>query len=568
MKTIYQYLSGLSVLCVLLFAGCEQDYLERSPSDIIDEEKVFSNLNNAEAFLNNAYREVPQLVYRTTNSGSSYFNLGSATDESAQMWGHELSVMDFNNGNWNSVSFPLFWTWPAYYQSIRRINIFLKNYDRIPEEVSGQSASVRKQRLLGEAYALRAYYYFLLYTMWGEVPVLTDPLLPGGSESVYLPRKPLPELIDQIDADLRAAEGLLPPSHPDSDFGRITSVAVKAIRARLLLYFASPLSNPADDAARWERAEEAAWEAIQNAEENGYALSLTDNGGRKAYERIFLEMRNPETLWSSFGPFEGNGSYWDFWASSLGQGGWYGEGPLQDFVDAYETKAGELPVLGYAPDGTQIVNPASGYDPQHPFENRDDRFYQTVLYHGAMWKGRPVNVAPGGMDYSTDKPRVNYFWRKYTLEDHNLYTGTGMAERRFVLFRLSELYLNYAEARNERLGAPDDAVYDAVNVLRRRAGLPNLPTGLGKESMRERIRHERKIELAMENHRFFDVRRWQIAEVVDNRAVRRINVSVAGDITYPVWGNRVFDRTKHYLFPIPQLEVEKSGGVLTQNPGW
>ena len=565
---IYHYLSGVSMLFVLLLAGCEKDYLERSPSDLIDEEKVFSNLDNAEAFLNNAYRDVPQLVYRTNTSGTSYFNLGSATDESAQMWGHALSTMDFNNGSWNSVSFPLSWTWPAYYQAIRRINLFLKNYEQIPEEVSGQSASARKQRLLGEAYALRGYYYFLLYTMWGEVPVLTTPLLPGGSESVYLPRTPLPELVEQINADLRAAEDLLPTNQPDGEFGRITSVAAKAIRARLFLYFASPLSNPTAEVERWERAEEAAWEAIQDAEENGYALSQTASGGRRAYERIFLEMRNPETLWSSFGPYEGNGGYWDFWASSLGQGGWYGEGPLQDFVDAYETKAGELPVTGYEADGTPIINSASGYDPQHPFENRDERFYQTVLYHGATWKGRSVNVAPGGADYSTDKPRVNYFWRKYTLEDHNLYTGTGMAERRFVLFRLSELYLNYAEARNEHLGAPDDAVYESINILRRRGGLPDLPAGLSKEDMRERIRRERRIELAMENHRFFDVRRWKIAEVVDNRSVRRINVSATGTITYPIWGNRVFDRTRHYLFPIPQLEVEKSDGVLTQNPGW
>src|SRR5690606_9699491 len=139
-------------------------------------------------------------------------------------------------------------------------------------------------------------------------------------------------------------------------------------------------------------------EAIDFAMENNYRLSVGSNNGKRAYERIFLEMTNEEIIWSSADPIEGNGGYWDNWSSSLGYGGWYGEGPIQEMVDSYEMINGEIPVTGYNSDGSPIVNPASGYDPAKPYDNRDLRFYQTVIYHGATWKGRKVNVAPGGAD--------------------------------------------------------------------------------------------------------------------------------------------------------------------------
>jgi len=566
-KIFHYYILGILLLLSCSLVCCKKDFLERAPSDLIDEEKVFTNLDNAEAFLNTAYREVPQLVYRTDNSRASYFNLGSATDEAGGMWGASKSGLDFNNGNWNAVSFPLDWTWFAYYSSIRKINVFLANYDRIPNEVGGQTANGRKERMLGEAHGLRAYYYFLLYSMWGEVPLITEALLPGGSDNVYLPRSSATDIIAAIDADLQIAMQYLPATHTDGQFGRFTKTAAKALLSRVYLYYASALSNPVNDRQRWEKAEAVTKDAIDYAETAGYALSLSASGGKKPYERIFLEMENSETIWSCASPYDGNGSYWDFWSGSLSQGGWYGEAPVQDLVDAYEVKNGEIPVLGYRSDGSPIINEKADYNPSAPFENRDERFYQTILYQGAMWKGRAINVAPGGADYSNDKPRINYFWRKYTMEEHNLYSGDGMAERRFVVFRMGELLLNYAEARNEVLGSPDATVYDAINQLRRRGGLPDLPLGLSQTAMRERIRHERRIELVMENHRFFDVRRWMIAEEVDNHPVRKIHVSASGNFTYPIWGNRVFEK-KHYLFPIPQLEIEKSSGVLTQNPGW
>ena len=132
--------------------------------------------------------------------------------------------------------------------------------------------------------------------------------------------------------------------------------------------------------------------------------------------------------------------------------------------------------------------------------------------------------------------------------------------------RTGELYLNYAEAANE-LDGPTSLVYELVNTIRRRAKQPDLPSGLSQEQMRQKIRQERRIELCFENHRFWDVRRWMIAEEVDNGPVHRVTVDNDGNITYPVFQNRVFNKEKHYLFPIPQTEIDKNK-ALKQNPGW
>jgi len=569
MKLHNIYKIALLFLIFGLQTSCQKkDFLQRSPSDLIDVENVFSNLENAEAFLNNAYREVDNLVFRQYITGGSYYNLGSATDEAAGMWIIPQSNISFNNGSWSAASFPLQWAWGGYYADIHRIHIFLKNYDLIPDEAGETNNSKRKQRMLGEAYALRAYYYFLLFRMWGEVPLIKDALLPGGEQETKLPRSPIEEVVAFIDADIQRAIEILPASYSDSEFGRFTSVAAMALRSRLYTYYASPLFNPTNDKKRWEIAEKASLDAINFATQNGCAFSATDLNGKGAYERIFQEMKNSEIIWSVSSPYSGgHHDYWDFWAGSLGRGGWYGEGPVQNLVDDYEMLNGELPILGYDAQGNQIPNPAANYNPSKPFDNRDKRFSQTILYHGAQWKGTPVNIAPGGTDYTPDRGRVNYFWKKYMNEDRNLRTSTGKKPIRFIIFRLSELYLNYAEARNENLANPDLTVHEYINKLRTRGGLPNLPIGLDKEQMRTRIIRERRIEMAMENLRFFDVRRLKIAEIVDNRPVRSIRYE-NGKLIYPIFGERVFNKDKHYLFPIPQSEIDKSRGVLKQNPGW
>ncbi len=551
---------------VCLCNACSKDYLERTPSDFISAEEVFTNLENAEAFLNNAYNMLPDFQ-RVSSDRISDYMLGGGTDEIGFQQSSFVvgTPYDFNNGNWNAVAFPLQHLWVDYYSAIRRINVFLANYDKIPDEVSS-GASGRKERLLGEAYGLRGFYYFELFKMWGGVPLVDKPLEPEIPESVQLSRATPEQTVDFIKEDLNRAIDLLSAKFDDSQYGRFTGTVARALLSRLSLFYASELWNPAKDAARWSEAVTFSRTAIQYAEINGYALSLTPAGGRQPYERIFLELNNPEVIWArSSGDIVSYG--WDFYNGPIGYGGWYVNSPLQEMVDAYEMRNGEIPVLGYSSSGQQIINPDAGYDPQNPFVDRDPRFYQSILYHGAMWQGRAVDVGPGGADQVTigGIQRVNYFCKKYLLEAHNLFTNAGNAYRRFAIIRLAELYLNYAEALNESEGPISD-VYTAVNAIRRRSDMPDLPDDLSKDEMRERIRHERRIELAFEDHRFWDVRRWKIAGTVDNRAVHKIVVGDDGTYTYPVHQTRVFEN-KHYLFPIPQSELDKNKN-MKQNPDW
>ncbi|MET7000444.1 RagB/SusD family nutrient uptake outer membrane protein [Chitinophaga defluvii] len=560
----------LLLVYILTILSCKKDFLERTPSDFISEGEVFGNLENATNFLNNAYNQLPDYLTMSGTPPNAY-NLGAGTDELAYMHTYPLSAREFNTGSWNPVSFPMQWLWTDYYMAIRRINIFIKNYDLIPEEVSSGGSS-RKRRLLGEAYGLRAFYYFQLYKMWGAVPLIDKPLDPSGNDNIMLERSNIDDVVAFIKKDVAQAVSLLPPRLDDSQFGRMNATVAKALLSRLTLYYASPLSNPGNNQERWQEAVTATKEAIDIAVQAGHSLSLGDVGGRKAYERIFLELRNPEVIWTKnittqTGTYVNGPEAWDFFSSSLGYAGWYGFGPLQEMVDSYEMINGEIPVLGYTSNGAPIVNPVAAYDPQHPFVNRDPRFYQCILYHGAMWQGRAVNVAPGGLDNNTsDRGRINYFCRKYVDEGHNLFSNSGTSYRRYAIFRLGELYLNYAEALNEVSGHSNE-VYDMLNMIRDRAGMPPLPAGLSQGQLRERIRHERKIELAFESHRFWDVRRWKIAEQVDKGPVHGIAVSAAGAFSYPVFEIRIFDKNKHYLFPVPQLELDKNH-LLIQNSGW
>ena len=558
---IQNYIYALLLVTVMGLGACQKDFLERAPSDFISKEEVFENIDNTEAFLNNIYITLPSLITPALGY-DGYFNLDAASDLSASMWNEWSGTsIDLTIGNWSPSFSPLSYLWTDYFNAIRRTNILLENEALIPT-----LNPARKDRIMGEAYALRAYYYFELFRMYGELPLIEHSLDPGGQD-VFFERSSIDEVVAFIKADIERAIPLLPARHEPSEFGRVTSLAMKALLSRLCLYHASPLFNPTGDKARYELAATVSKEAIDFAEENGYRLSMGDVDGLKSYERIFLEESNEEIIWSSGRTgYEYEGIYWDFYTGTLGYGGWYGESPLQGLVDSYEMMNGELPVLGYDENDRPIPNPASGFDPASPYENRDPRFYQTIGFHGDTYKGREVNFAPGGLDYATDRPRINYFWKKHVVADRDLINETGGYSRRFTLFRLTELYLNYAEALNESEG-PSGVVYDAVNKIRQRAGMIDVPGGLGQDDMREKIRNEKKVEFAYETHRFWDIRRWKIGAEVNSGIVRKVNVSVDGTFTYPMWQNRVFE-DKHYLFPIPQNEIEKLNGRWEQNPGW
>jgi hypothetical protein len=235
-------------------------------------------------------------------------------------------------------------------------------------------------------------------------------------------------------------------------------------------------------------------------------------------------------------------------------------------VDAYEMKNGTAPFL---PNGS--VNPASGYDPQKPYENRDPRFYASILYNGAMWQGRAVESFVGGKDGigigEHIRSQTGYFLKKF-LDESLVVNGPQRRAATWVLFRKGILMLDFAESRNEASG-PDSEVYDAVNAVRARAGMPKLAGNLSKEEMRASIRHERRIEAAFEDTRFWDVRRWKAGVQLLGKPIHGMRISRVGNtLVYEKVQikNRVFDDRRH-LFPLPQSEINKNNN-LVQNPGW
>lgn len=563
------------LLTVMLAVSCS-DFLDRAPGDNMTEEELFSKIETAEAFLDNAYTYLPDYQYNTEDLGGRY-KLGDATDEGGfqQASGYTQCPFDINLGSWNPEVMPMQRNWSDYYGCIRRCNMFIKNYDLIPEEMTTGAATNRKERLLGEAYGLRGYYYFLLFKQWGGVPLVTSVLDPGDEAQLSgIVRASAEETLQRVLDDMDEAIKHLPAKHNDANFGRFTSLVATVVKSQVKLYWASPYWNRDNDMDRWSEAVDACREAYNMALQNGHTLALN-------YSDLFNQpgIQN-EVIWTKNSPFYYECYWWDWYGMPLGYNGWNVDGPLQEIVDEFEMKGTcEKPVLGYNADNTQIVNPevADQYDPDNPYANREDRFYSCILYHGAELQGRPIDVSNDGQDNINIGAitRTNYFYNKYLDQNHNLSTNDQWTYRRFASIRTAELYLNYAEALNE-LDGPTNAVYTLVNDIRRRAKQPDLPAGLSQEQMRERIRHERRIELAFENHRFWDVRRWMIAEDVDAGPVHRVEIVAERDeegnivrnhYTYPVFQNRVFDPSRHYLFPIPQSEIDKNN-ALEQNPGW
>ena len=563
MKKIMRYLAALLPM-IAVTVSCT-DFLDRAPGDNLTEEQMFSKIETAEQYLDNAYIFLPDFQYNTEDLDGRY-KLGGATDEIGfqQGSGYGASPFDINLGNWNPNRMPMERNWSDYYECIRRCNMFIKDYDLIPEDMSAGGKSNRKERLLGEAYGLRGYYYFLLFKQWGGVPIILDVLDPGNVESIKgIKRATAEETLNQVMSDMDEAMKYLPYDHDDANFGRFTKLVAIVVQSQVKLYWASKFWNRDNDIERWEEAADYCRTALKEAEDHGHTLALkySDLFNKTGVEKEVIWTKNSEHY---------ECYWWDFYAMPLGYGAFNVDGPLQEMVDDFEMKAsGEVPVLGYTEDNKQILNPkATDYDPAHPWDGREDRFYCCILYNGATLQGRPIDISANGKDDINIGSiiRTNYFTNKYLDPNHNLVTNVQWTYRRFASMRTGELYLNYAEALNEVEG-PTNRVRELVNVIRRRANCIEIPAGLTQDEMRERIRHERRIELCFENHSFWDVRRWMIAEQVDNKTVHRVTVDKDGNISYPVFQHRVFDPSKHYLFPIPQKEIDKNR-LLEQNPGW
>ena len=319
---------------------------------------------------------------------------------------------------------------------------------------------------------------------------------------------------------------------------------------------------------------------------------------QNAYAYYFITRSDPSRSWDRETIYETTSwrsNVWKFAGTPITNGmEKAGAGPSQELVDSYEMIDGTQPILGYsdAEHLRPILNTASSYDPKNPYANRDPRFYASVYYNGAIRyldqpNGDVVETYVGGNCGISDKvtdiryTRTGYYMRKF----NNFKSGIGQdADGLMRIFRLAELYLNFAEAAYQAVG-PDGQVVskvgaealsarDAVNKIRVRAGIPALSSGMSKDSFEKRYRNERRVELAFEEHRFFDVRRWKILNETDDFVTgMKIVKEEDGTFTYNriKLASRGTNSEKYLLYPIKQTEVAKMlkhTGANWQNPGW
>ncbi len=561
----------LLVLSAVLYAGCDKHILDITPQDRIAESAVWGDEKLIDAYQNELYNAIPHGFYIHMYSKYTDEAFNNAPCCGANIFRKD----DYTPDNITDVSGGDFWGgymyyWDRGYSYLRKINTFLQKMDE-----RGSDKIANQDRLVAEARFLRAFIYFELMERYGGVPVVTDVYDLTDIQGVKFKRNTVDEVVTAIQADLDAAIPALPQSYPstDANFGRATQDAALALRSRVLLYAASPLFNPTNDQSKWQKAADAA-KALLN---RGYTLypdyetlfHLPSGAAENEYifARMFTVTNGQQAPMHNLP--RRFGAYGGWWASN---------GPSQNLVDDYDMTNGEPPFTWDAA-GNQTVNPASGYDPQHPYTNRDPRFEASIIhdgsvYHGAtfeMWTSQDGNT--WGFDsykQSGDNPRGSYVLRKFMPDDATPLSWQTTYTIPWPHFRLAEIYLNYAEASFE-LG--DEATArQYVSMVRARVGMPAIPASVTGDALRQRIRNERRIEMAFEGQRFFDVRRWKIAATIEGRPIRGMDIvlnTTTGVKTYtPVvlLTKSPWDDKKN-LLPVSSAEVRRNPD-LTQTPGW
>lgn len=556
-KITYKYIF-LAVGLVLLFASCKEDYLDVSATDRISDEAISADSSLFEDFVINRYMGV-----RLTNKeaegtppgfgrGFEYALWSSLTDES--IYNNDDNTWLVQRGQLAPENTGIAGTiWSRSYRSIRECNYALEQIDDVPMSQTG------KDLLTAEIKFIRAYRYQDLIRNYGKVVLMGDKvynLSDDLTNEELFKRASISEGIDYVVDQLDQAAAGLPANNSSRwPLGRATKGAAMALKSRILLYAASPLYN----AGNWDDAANAA-KAVMDMDKYTLnpdygSLFLSPNSDEIIFERLYTIGARHVCLEISNGP--------------NGYGGWAGNTPLQNFVDAYEVVEDADTAVPFDWDN---VDHASD-----PYSNRDPRFYETVLYNGAEYRGREVETfVPGGKDSKDGKDNWNasktgYYLKKFIDEDLPIDNPWDIAGTQpWIYLRYAEILLNYAEAQNEASG-PDASVYNAMNMIRERAGMPDLPDNLSQDEMRERIRHERQVELAFEEHRFYDVRRWKIAMETENEPAYGITITKdGGEFTYErkiALEGRNFEE-QHYWLPIPRDEIQSTGNKLEQNPNY
>lgn len=549
-----------------LTACADLDYNEASGRD--EDWTYNSPINGVKALVYDVYAQMPS---QFKDDPYGYGALNACASDEAEFALSNSRIHNFYNGGW-TPSAPFSNTWTTSYRAITQAHMYLERIEKI--DLSDYEYAPDYQNMVQqfeifpyELRFLRAYFYFELVRAYGDVPLVTTTLTNAQANSVH--RTPAEEVFRFIVDECDAVAQYLPVSYndiPGQEIGRATRGAALALKARTLLYWASPLFNKNNDKELWKQAAEASKLIIDNAGLWGYSLS--------AYANLWGHdtFTNPEFIFV-LGTQASN----DFEKQNYPVGvenGNSGNCPSQTLVDAYE----------YQADGTTFKEKHPGninVTAENPYAGLDPRFELTVVKNGDIWpsntnQAQAIESYYGGFNGAPKygATTTGYYLKKFV--DGSCITTTNnptSTRHNFIVMRLAEVYLNYAEAMYNYYGNADAqgefgmSANEAINVLRNRADIM-MPEFHGNAGFEERYMRERMVELAFEGHRFWDVRRWKKgAQLFNSVGVADITLDANGDVLLSRAAKaRQWDE-KYNLFPIPQTELQKNGN-LTQNPGW
>lgn len=551
----------LFILACLISASCaDLNYTEENTRD---EEWTYEYYENG--IRNMVFDVYAQIYSNEFESNSAYF-LAGATDEAVYAL-ETGAVNNYVNGGWTPAN-PYSNTWTKSYRAIAEVNMYLEKIHQTDisewEHNSNYNNWVAQmEKFPYELRFLRAYFYFELFRTYGDVPLVTTTLTNAQANTIS--RTPADQIVQFIVDEIDEVAPHLPVSYATEvggEIGRATRVAAYALKARTLLYAASPLFNPNDDQEKWVKAAEASKHILDNAE--AWGLKLSSYSTLWGHNSFF----NTELI---FGIGRNSSNAFEMAHYPVGvENGSSGTCPSQSLVDQYEYQADGV-TFGERHPGSIDLNTVN------PYEGLDPRFALTVVKNGDEWPSngsqkKPIETFLGGFNASPKygATPTGYYLKKY-VDGSCVTTADNQTTSRhtWIIFRLAEFYLNYAEAVFHATGSANDATYgmtanEAVNVLRNRSDImmPEF-TEDGPEWI-ERYERERLVEFAFENHRFWDVRRWKKGEQYF-KTVKVANISSTLELTRSEI-TRQWD-PKYYLYPIPQTENKKNP-ALGQNPGW
>lgn len=560
MNMKYKYTFVFVAIFCLGIAGCKKDFLDTKVDTYVTPSTIATDRSTLFAFGNAFYTS---LQYGFTALDG---NLFAAASDEAQQTAAIADATVYNQGSLNPNNNPESALYKTYYNGIRAANFFLSysangrkflslNRDTVTEAVSYAQDIQNLAWYRAEAHIARAYYYSELIKRWGGVPIITSTLQDASNE--FVAKSNYSDVVNYIVSEIETYKGALQVNWKTSSFsnydGRFSLGSALAIKARTLLYAASPLNNPANDLTKWQAAAAAAKDVMAVTGLN-YAL----NSSYGSYFAGNTPLTSNETIFAVRRPANNTPETANYPIAT--SGGKSGEAPSDNLVTDYEY--------------TGAVNATN------PYANRDPRLAASIVTNNSTWNNRTIDESAGGTDdmANANTSKTGYYLKKFLTDNLNLVQG-GTAQNQWVVFRYGEILLDYAEAMNEAYG-PDAlpsgytlTARQALKMVRDRAST-SLPavTVTSQTDFRKVLKHERRIELAFEDHRYWDLLRWKDAAIVLNQPITGVTVTKvsAGVFTYQkkTVATRTFYSPANYYYPFPQAEIVNSNGTLQQNPGY